>query len=237
MDRIKLYEAATGTEAMNEIKAACSNMRNCIRKYAKGKDNAKDKNDMLDAMKTIEADLKSIIKANAVGGAKQERGRKMNESAPAANPVKMYSDEDLLAAFADARNDGNWKLSTVLKDEICRRKNRRGSHLGDFSLEYYPWSDSTYWDSIPTAQDIANYIISYHSTIGDMGVDLFTYSEDGVTWFSWDTDGEYMTEDGCYCCAIDSGNNTVDIYGDVINFQEDPAAAFNAIESEIFCGK
>lgn len=233
MDRIKLYEAATNTEAMNEIKAACSNMRNCIRKYAKGKDNAKAKDDMLDAMKTIEADLKSIIKA----GAKQEKGRKMNESVPAANPVKMYSDEDLLAAFADARNDGNWKLSTVLKAEICMRKNGRGRRLEDFSLDDYPWGESEYWDSIPTAQDIANYIVSYQSGIGDMGIDLFTYSEDGMTWFSWDTEGEYMTDDGCYCCAIDSSNNTIDIYGDVINFQEDPAAAFSEIESEIFSGK
>lgn len=74
MDRIKLYEAATGTEAMNEIKAACSNMRNCIRKYAGGKANTNAKNEMLEGMKKIEADLKAIVKSGA------KTSKKVNES-------------------------------------------------------------------------------------------------------------------------------------------------------------
>lgn len=83
MDRIRLYEAANNTEAMNEIKAACSNMRNCIRKYASGKANTNAKNEMLEGMKKIEADLKTIVKSSA------KIGKKMNESyAPNANLIQ-----------------------------------------------------------------------------------------------------------------------------------------------------
>ena len=74
MDRIKLYEAATGTEAMNEIKAACSNMRNCIRKYASGKANTSARNEMLEGMRKIEADLKAVVKSGA------KTGKKINEA-------------------------------------------------------------------------------------------------------------------------------------------------------------
>lgn len=83
MDRIKLYEAATNTEAMNEIKAACSNMRNCIRKYAGGKANASAKNEMLEGMRKIEADLKAVVKSSV------KTGKKVNESyAPNANLIQ-----------------------------------------------------------------------------------------------------------------------------------------------------
>lgn len=83
MDRIRLYEAATNTEAMNEIKAACSNMRNCIRKYAGGKTNVKVKNEMLEGMKKIEADLKAVVRSGA------KAGKKINESyAPNANLIQ-----------------------------------------------------------------------------------------------------------------------------------------------------
>jgi hypothetical protein len=99
MDRIRLYEAASNTEAMNEIKAACSNMRNCIRKYANGKANTNAKNEMLEGMKKIEADLKTIVKLSA------KTGKKINE---AQEPYR--EGDDIYAIWRTYNGDEEFEL-------------------------------------------------------------------------------------------------------------------------------
>lgn len=71
---LSLYEAKASMKEVSEIRDCVSCMKACVRKYAAGKENTGDRNEMLEALAEIEKTLKEIVKKGRKSG-------RMNESA------------------------------------------------------------------------------------------------------------------------------------------------------------